>query len=87
MLKHGGIEALLVRADALKAMGNHAKALTHLREALKLDPDNQEVIHTLKALKRAFAETERVKSGIEEAFRGQRYERRREGPSRSNPNK
>ena len=68
------LEAYVLRATALQAMGMSEKAVALLREALSRDPDNQQVSRTLKRLKRLVADAARIQDGYKAAMSARRFE-------------
>lgn len=59
VLAHG------VRADALLAQGDRARAEQHLAACLQLDPDNSDIKTRLKHLRRSTRDADRLRSEIE----------------------
>ena len=64
-----------MRADALLAQGDRARAEQHLAACLQLDPDNSDIKTRLKHLRRSTKDAERIKSEIEGLVRRGEYDR------------
>jgi DnaJ homolog subfamily C member 7 len=70
----GMIEAYVLRADALLAMGCTDLAEKHLKVALQRDPDNGVVQRKLKKVRRIVSELVRVRSLIDTAMNDRKFE-------------
>jgi len=73
-LDENDLEAYVLRADALVAMGLSDKAMRVLREALQRDPDNQAAATKLKKLKRQVEDLARTREAIQAALQARRFE-------------
>ena len=69
------VEAHGVRADALLAQGDRARAEQHLAACLQLDPDNSHIKTRLKHLRRSTKDAERIKGEIEGLVKRGEYEK------------
>jgi tetratricopeptide (TPR) repeat protein len=67
-------EAYVVRAAALQATGCTDLAAKHLTAALQRDPDNAGIIRKLKALRSTVAETQRLRTAVDNAMNTRNFE-------------
>ena len=74
------VEAHGVRADALLAQGDRARAEQHLAACLQLDPDNSHIKTRLKHLRRSTKDAERIKGEIEGLVKRGEYEKASQRP-------